>query len=173
LIMALVFFTASNVALYRRIGGVVHSLAHLSAIFVLGWFGFLLMRSVVGAANYNDPNFHTNHLTYINLIWFASLWLVCGVGGYFIGSIIMGVYLFVSLHIFGRHDNEAFSALKIQDYKNFLRMHIDEAGNLTIYPIKIEKVARRWDYVERDGNDFFQPSVPLKPELIEDRPVII
>ena len=46
--------------------------------------------------------------------------------GWLAGSIILGVYLYVSLNRFGRHANEAFSALAIPDWKNFLPLHIDE-----------------------------------------------
>ena len=82
----------------------------------------------------------------------------------------MGLYLFISLHFFGRHDNEAFSALKIEDYKSFLRLHIDKNGELTIYPIKIEKVPRDDDWVEKKENNevaYFEPKEEIKQELIE------
>lgn len=84
------------------------------------------------------------------------------------------MYLFISLHIFGRHDNEAFSALKIEDYKNFLRMHIDTNGNLTIYPIKIEKVPRKWNEVTGEGGkvSHYTPDGGTSPELIEKIPTI-
>jgi hypothetical protein len=102
-----------------------------------------------------------------NLIWFACVLVIPAIGGYLIGAIIMGLYLFVSLHIFGRHDNEAFSALKIEDYKNFLRLHIDKSGALTIYPIKIEKVPRDWKPMGKDRIEYYEPETAIKPELIE------
>jgi hypothetical protein len=78
------------------------------------------------------------------------------------------------MNIFGRHDNEAFSALKIQDYKNFLRLHIDEKGTLTIYPIKIQRASRKWRAREKNENDnsFIVPEGGTKPELIEP-PIIL
>ena len=60
-------------------------------------------------------------------------------------------------------------ALKIEDYKNFLRLHIDPDGVLTIYPIKIERVPRDW----RSEGDHFRPSGGTPPELIEDAPVVV
>jgi hypothetical protein len=66
------------------------------------------------------------------------------VGGWIVGSSILGVYLLTSLNAFGRHANEAFSSLKIPDWKNFLRMKIDAQGNLTIFPIGIRRVPRTW-----------------------------
>ena len=110
------------------------------------------------------PTYSTRY----NLIWFLSVLVVSGIGGYLVGSFIMGVYLYVSLHVFGRHSNEAFSALKIEDYKNFLRMHSDKSGGLTIYPIKIETVPRDW----ADKGEYFKPSGGTAPELIE-APIVV
>ena len=159
-LLGLIFFTDSNSKIYRRVAGLIHGLTHLTAIFFLGWLGFRLSQWIIagsGIVGYTTQK----------LIWFGCVLLVCGIGGYLIGSFIMGLYLFVSLRIFGRHDNEAFSALKIEDYKNFLRIHITK-DKLTIYPVKLDKVAREWDYVENNGNGFYEPQVKLKPELIEE-----
>lgn len=161
LILALIFFTDSNSKLYKRIAGATHGLTHLAAVFFLGWLGYLLGETIAAVWGIAGE-------TARNLIRFASVAAVGGVGGYFFGSFIMGLYLFVSLHFFGRHDNEAFSALKIEDYKNFVRLHIDAEGKLAIYPIKIERVARRWDRVENDRGEFYEPQIALKPELIEE-----
>lgn len=168
MLAALIFFTDSNSKLYKYIGGAIHGLVHLGAIFVLGWLGFFLMLWCFGTDTSGYETVRLAHPTLTNLVWFGSILLVCGVGGYIIGSIIMGVYLFVSLHIRGRHDNEAFSALKIEDYKNFLRLHIDGGGKLTIYPIKIEKVGREWIHQEQNGNESYKPKNDLKAELIEE-----
>ena len=169
MLMGLVFFTDSNSKIYRRTAGTIHGLTHLGAIFFLGWFGFLLMRYLIGEANFNSLAYQSEHQARINLVWLGCILLVCGAGGYIFGSIIMGIYLFISLHIFGRHDNEAFSALKIEDYKNFLRLHINGDGKLTIYPLKIDKVERDWNPVkvgEKIVN--YEPENDLKAELIEE-----
>jgi hypothetical protein len=60
------------------------------------------------------------------------------------GALVMGGYLFLSLRFFGRHANEAFSSLRVQDYKQWLRLRIDAAGALTIHAIGIDRVPRRW-----------------------------
>ena len=161
LVLALIFFTDSNSKIYKRVGGAIHGLTHLSAVFFLGWLSYLLSQWI-------NARYVTGGETARNLVWFATVVVICGVGGYLIGAFIMGVYLFVSLHFFGRHDNEAFSAMKIEDYKNFVRMHIDANGDLAIYPVKIERVARRWDYVKNGRYGYYEPQVPLKPELIEE-----
>ncbi|GAB4010379.1 hypothetical protein GCM10028808_20990 [Spirosoma migulaei] len=94
------------------------------------------------------------------------------VGG-FIGGLVMGLYLLIANGIFGTHETEAFSSLRIQDYKNFLRLHLTKDG-LTIYPIKVEKVARKWRYKPnmKNGEPWFEPDKKLQPELIE-QPIVI
>src|SRR5690349_21991322 len=68
-----------------------------------------------------------------------------------VGSFILGVYLFVSIRIFGRHGNEAFSSLRIADYKHWLRMKIDATGGLTLYAIALDRVPRHWRPATRNG----------------------
>lgn len=168
LLAGLIFFTDSNSKLQKYLGGLLHGFFHLGAAFVLGWAGFFLMLWSLGIDTAGYDAFHNDHPTRTNLVWFGWILLVGGVGGYVIGSFIMGAYLFISLHFWGRHDNEAFSALKIEDYKNFLRLHIDAAGRLTIYPFKIEQVGREWTDV-KDGAEIVacRPKGEIKPELIE------
>jgi len=65
-------------------------------------------------------------------------------GGWIAGSILMGVYLWISLNLFREHVTEAFSSLRIQDYKGFLRMHLAANGELDLYFLGIEHVPRDW-----------------------------
>jgi hypothetical protein len=68
-------------------------------------------------------------------------WAAIVIGGYATGSFIMGFYLLISCGLFGRHGNEAFSALRIQDQKHFLRMRLHRGG-LEVFVLAIERVAR-------------------------------
>jgi hypothetical protein len=166
----LIFFTDSTSTIYKRLAGGVHGLAHLSAAFALGWLGYLISLWI--SAQWGvpvPPTPSTRH----NLIWFGSVAMVSGLGGYLAGSFIMGAYLYISLRVFGRHSNEAFSALKIEDYKNFLRMHIDPKGQLTIYPIKIETVPKGWETKAPGDNGYVIPKDGTPPELIESAPVVV
>ena len=91
--------------------------------------------------------------------------------GWLAGSFLTGLYLLVSLNVFGRHSEEAFSALRIQDYKNFLRLHVAADGTLTIYPIKLPRVPRRWRTPRPEDSARMParlvPDEPLEPALIE------
>jgi hypothetical protein len=91
------------------------------------------------------------------------------------GALILGVYLFVSIRLFGRHSNEAFSALRIADYKHWLRLRIDASGALTIFAIAIDRVPRRWRAATRNGettqeSDDARASSPRIIDKVEIRP---
>lgn len=59
---------------------------------------------------------------------------------------VMGTYLFVNVNYLGLHLNEAFSSLRIKDYKHFLRMFIDPTTeDLHIYVVGIEKVPKHFE----------------------------
>lgn len=60
-----------------------------------------------------------------------------------VGVFLFGTYLGLA-SLGGRHMDEAFSSLRIEDYKNFLRMHIDQDGGLHIFAIGVDKVPRDW-----------------------------
>ncbi len=101
--------------------------------------------------------------------------LLIAVLSYFVGAFIFGAYLWFSLRFFDRHSNEAFSSLGIQDWKNFLRLHINKEGYLTIYPIGIQRVPRHWETIPlNQGGSTYEPADPnaTPPTLIE-RPIII
>ena len=87
----------------------------------------------------------------------AGLIIWVGVAGGLIGSTVLGVYFLISLNCFGKHWNEAFSALRNRHYKNFLRLRIDRSGALTIYPIGLERVPKDRSAANPD----------LSPTLIE------
>ena len=44
--------------------------------------------------------------------------------------------------VLGRHPNEGFSSMAIEDYKSFLRLRIGKDGGLTIFPIGLRKVPK-------------------------------
>ena len=82
----------------------------------------------------------------------------------------MGAYLYVSLQVFQRHANEAFSALHVEDYKNFVRMYINKEGKLTVHPIGVKRVPKQWKPSERssDNNPRLVPlDHKIEPFLIE------
>jgi len=137
-----IFFTDTHVRTWRIVGGLFHAAMHFAAAFLVGWCSLLLTVRGLELAYGSVPQLLASGLVTVLL-------------GAVAGSFILGVYLFVSVRIFGRHANEAFSALRIQDYKQWLRLRIDAAGALTIYAIGIERVPRRWRATTRGGEPTF------------------
>jgi hypothetical protein len=154
------FFTDTHYRLFRYLGGGLHALLHLTAIFFIGWGAsyFVLHHfPVVGST--------PGHLIPTGILIFIAGWII--------GSFIFGVYLLVSLNLFRRHSNEAFSSLRIEDYKNFLRFRIDPDGGMTIFPLGVEKVAKEWTPSSESGGPKYKPAGDFtKPFLIE-KPIVI
>jgi len=130
-IAGLVFFTDTHSRAYRVLGGATHALAHLFAALVLAWIAMRFTTDTLGMT-YGDP---------LQLLLSGAL--VFATGGV-VGGVVIGIYLLVSINVFGRHGNEAFSSLRGQDFKQWLRLNIDEAGVLTIRSMAIDRVPRRW-----------------------------
>lgn len=169
-VLGFLFFTDTHSLPYRIIMGGVHALAHVLAAFTIALLcvSFVVSISTPESWRLSIPWGGGYHFDLDARKLLASLMILFG--GYAVGSFIMGLYLLISMNVFGRHSNEAFSSLAIQDWKNFLRMHIDKNGNLTIYPIGIKRVPRRW---EPRGEGETGPELISKdhratePELIE------
>jgi hypothetical protein len=87
-------------------------------------------------------------------------------GGWTAGSFVLGIYLLISVNVFGRHSEEAFSSLRVEDYKHFLRLHIDGQGTLTIWALKIERVPRLWRK-RTAGDRTTSRDVPVEPMSVE------
>jgi hypothetical protein len=137
LFLGFVLFTDTHSKLYRWIAGPVHGAAHVLAVFYIGW-----------AATWYTVGPQSPFKSFRQL---ALAGVIIFVGGWLVGPIILGLYLFISLAV-GRHANEAFSAIKIENWKNFLRLRIDSDRNLTIFPVGIRKVPRMRNWRRRaDG----------------------
>jgi hypothetical protein len=131
-VAAVVFFTDTHVRWYRVLGGVGHAVAHLCAAFAVAWAGLLITTRGLGLV-FGD----------LSQMLVAAAVTFC-LGG-LAGAFVLGLYLLVSLQLFGRHSNEAFSSLRIQDYKQWLRLCIDRDGRLAIHAIGIDRVPRSWN----------------------------
>jgi len=131
-IAGFVFFTDTHARWYRLIGGISHAIAHLAAALGLAWLAARFTTEVLGLG------FGT-----IGQLLIAGA--LTFVAGGLAGGMLIGLYLLVSVQLFGRHANEAFSSLRIEDYKQWLRMHFAPDGSLTLYAIGIDRVPRARD----------------------------
>jgi hypothetical protein len=156
LFLGFVLFTDTHSKLYRLIAGPLHGAAHVLAVFFIGW----------GATYFTVNSLHLKFGSFWQLV---NAGLIIFAGGWLVGSTIMGIYLLISLTFCKRHSNEAFSALSIPDWKNFLRIRIEDNGKLTLFPIGIHKVPRKWKR-RKDGEKGpgYEPAKhEIKPVLIE------
>lgn len=95
------------------------------------------------------------------------------VEGWLFSGLLMGFYLLTATLWLETHETEAFSSIRGENYKNFIRIKLDKNG-LTLYPIKIPRTCKKWKYnagVEGE-TPWYEPLNKLKYELIED-PIII
>jgi hypothetical protein len=107
--------------------------------------------------------------------WFA---LVASLIAFFLGgaacAVVVGAYLALAIGLprLRAHANEAFAAARITGYKNFLRMHIDSTGTLTVYALGIDRAVKRrhWRAVPEADNP---EAAWIEPTRGEPRPHLI
>lgn len=99
------------------------------------------------------------------------------IGG-FIGATLWGIYWVLAGCLMRMHTEDAFAALRIGDYRNFLRMKF-EPDRLTIYPIGLDRVPPRSFWVPPSEDRAPPPNNPqlvgkhsLDIKLIEE-PIVI
>jgi hypothetical protein len=151
-----VFFTDTHARWYRILGGMSHAIAHLAAAFGVGW---LALQFTTRALNFE----------FGSVPQMLASGALTFVGGGVAGAVILGLYLLLSWRLFGRHSTEAFSSLRIQDYKQWLRGCIQPDGSLRLFAIGIDRVSRRWANKQRDGRKSLEPHdvQATPPRLIE------
>jgi hypothetical protein len=152
----------------RIVAGVVHASIQLEGLIWVSWFVARIApeRDTVILELKNavlDVKVHE-----FALIYAAVVVLLGGL----VGSYIYTLYLFVMQTAFKRHPTHSYSAFRWEHHRNFMRLHIDEHGDLTIYSIGVRRVPRRWRYVSPSGREpwqrWFEPvDRPLEPFLVE------
>jgi hypothetical protein len=85
------------------------------------------------------------------------------------GGFVWGLYWVLTGFIGRMHAEDAFAALRIKDYKNFLRFKF-ERDKLTIYPIGIDRVPRPRDWTNARNDS---SRMPAKSKLYPRRPIDI
>jgi hypothetical protein len=158
-VAAIMFFTDTHSRVYRVIGGGLHAIAHLMAALTLAWLSMRLTVNVL-------------HMQYAHPAQLLVAGLMTFVSGGVAGGFVLGLYLLISMSVFGRHANEAFSALRIQDFKQWLRLRIDRDGVLTGWCFAIDRVPRRWrdDPAGRPAAEDARASAPRVVDQFSVRP---
>jgi len=139
---------------YTWVIGFLHGGLHLLASSLLIW----------GFATINLDYLGLEVISVVQVVLFAAEMMVLGS---VCGGVLVGLYLMGSNLILGIHDNESFSALHEEDYKNFLRFHLT-SSELTLYPVGIKQIQKHW---KRNGKTTFCGKLP-EAHLIES-PVVL
>lgn len=96
--------------------------------------------------------------------------------GFLVGGFLFGAYLYVSSRFLNMNQNDAFSAMRLDTHRNFLRIRI-KGDEVTIYPIGLTRIPKRaeWKFNDKKlGNPapIYAPDDPLAPHLIEG-PIVV
>jgi hypothetical protein len=159
--LGVVFFTDTSRLWYRWTAGLVHAFSHIVASVLLG--GTIASTLRVSLADWGDSW----------LAWQPPLAaLGTALSGYIVGPLVLALYLTLSLNLFHRHRNDASSALRSPNYKNFIRLAIGGTGELTIYPVGIRQVATSFGPAIRATVSRLEPRNGSRPFLIEE-PIVI
>ncbi|KAL4583597.1 hypothetical protein LXL04_008175 [Taraxacum kok-saghyz] len=78
------------------------------------------------------------------IIYYASVFLYFWVFSTPVVSLVFGSYLYTCINWLHLHFDEAFSSLRIANYKSFTRFHIKQNGNLEVFTLAIDKVPKEW-----------------------------
>ncbi|XP_051139257.1 uncharacterized protein LOC127257038 [Andrographis paniculata] len=77
-------------------------------------------------------------------IYYASVFLYFWVFSTPVVSLVFGSYLYICINWLHIHFDEAFSSLRIANYKSFTRFHINRKGNLEVFTLAVDKVPKEW-----------------------------
>jgi hypothetical protein len=136
----------------------VHTGAHFLAILALFWASSALRHSF----KFEDLHW---------FFWAVALAIPVIPLGKILGGTIFGEYLRISCKQLDRNHNDAFSAMKLDSHRNFLRIRI-RANEVTIFPICVDRVPQRDGWRRNPARSserpsVFEPTEPLNPRLIE------
>lgn len=159
LAVCVVFADRTN-RLFRILAGAAHGATHLAIALSIARFSFW----VTGTPAPAEAGHPLQNAAALALIFFV---------GAVVGSFVFGCYLFSCLTVFGKQLSASFSALRIQDWKSFLRFQIDDQGRLQIYAIGIERVARRWRETVGAGAKSLEPDARATPPHLIERVTLI
>ncbi|KAG0612584.1 hypothetical protein M758_6G039400 [Ceratodon purpureus] len=80
----------------------------------------------------------------LTLVYYTTVFLYYWIFSCPIVSLVFGSYLYICINWFHLHFDEAYSSLRIANYKSFTRCHITPKGDLHVYTLAIDKVPKQW-----------------------------
>ena len=141
----------------------LHALAHFAAIVCLAWLAATLDSRLFGL--YDGPWW----------LWLVALTVIIYRLGWPSPDLFSARTLYLTCRFANMSHNDAFSAIRLDSHRHFLRIRITDES-IAVYPIGVEEVPQRQDWREVAGLDRtsseLAPRSPLRTRLIEG-PVVI
>src|ERR1700704_6649198 len=78
--------------------------------------------------------------------WLFALALEVVPTGAVIGGTIFGFYLLITCRFYNMNHNDAFSAMRLDSYRHFLRIRIN-GDEVSIFPVGLDAVPKRSDWL--------------------------
>lgn len=130
--MLLVAFARGRSPTVRAALGAVHAVAHVSLALVVCGVALRLLHD-------SEPSAWLGFE-----LGLVLRWPVAFIAGFSSTELVFSLYLLATRYGLGQHAEELFSALRSEDYKCFIRLHVTPEAVLRVYPIGVERVPRRW-----------------------------
>ena len=124
--LGLTAFNENCTGKVRLLLGSLHTLLHVVGL-IITYCG------AIAVTGWLDAQLNTLSFSFF---WFLLSMVVLGGG---VGGVVIGVYLALSLNVFGANLTNAFSSLRLSGYRNFLRMHINTNGELSVHALGIKQ----------------------------------
>jgi hypothetical protein len=148
--IGLVNFNLSHRRVLSAVLGVAHALCHFAALILAFCIAVQLTHMVA-------PQF-----SQLGGTFFIFLGLMVLIGG-LLGGFLFGLYLIFALNVFGLQWTNCFSALRIADFNNFVRLRINADGALHVHPLKVARASRTLP----TGQDVApSPPEPIEPPIV-------
>ena len=115
--------------------------------------------------------YKNDHMLYLQLDRFTILKYGMSIGLYYIVFVVplagtlFGSWLALSLNWLKCQYDAGFSSLRMEHWKNFLRLHVDDNGDLEIFAIGLHRVPKKW---RRDPKS--RPDMAAQPSWKWRRP---
>ena len=107
--------------------------------------------------------------------WFFALGFELIPTGLVIGGFIFGLNLLITCRWFDMNHNDAFSAMRLDSYRHFLRMRFGPNGEIAIFPIGLDAVPKRDQWAANSAwsthnpkEPAYCPNSPMRPRLVEE-----
>ncbi|XP_047309169.1 uncharacterized protein LOC124912574 [Impatiens glandulifera] len=92
------------------------------------------------------------------VIYYAAVFLYFWVFTTPVVSLVFGSYLYICINWLNLHFDEAFSSLRIANYKAVTRFHINSIGDLEVFTLAVDKVPKEWKLDYKWDGESRQPN---------------